>query len=149
MAIPNNAKIKRGIPTANTEDAASVDLMTYSRQSSSHKTTSVGPSLAPLYNGSAFTTDASAGITLPSKGCLLAFYNSDTSVHSVTLSTLASTTALAAGVTNTNGDVGVPVAAGTWLYLSAFINQFLIVDNNKLLSYIVQDDTTVTVSILG
>jgi hypothetical protein len=142
-----NIKTKRVLQTGLVEDPASVDAIVYSRQTAAFKSSHVGTNLIPIYTGSSYTTDASSGIILPKQGCLLAVYNKDTSVHSIAMALNAANlpSALAAGVTNSNGSVGIPVAPSTWLLVAAFTNTYILTDNNNLLVYLINDDSAINV----
>ena len=147
MAVNLNQKTKRVLPTGVVEDPSSLDAIIYSRQTSGFKVSETGSTLMPLNTGAAYTTNAVAGVTLPKQGCLLAIYNKDTSVHAVTLGLNAASVsaALALGVTDANGNVGVPIAPAQWVYLSCFTDQYVITDSAQLLVFMVADDSQINV----
>lgn len=96
----------------------------------------------------ALVTAGSGGpLALPKKGANLAVYNKDTSVHSITLGEDNTTVPLAAGVTDSNGHVGIPCAAGEWTYLSCATQNWVITDSNKLLVFIIDDSTYIRQSV--
>jgi hypothetical protein len=108
----------------------------------------IGPHLLPLPDGaSGFTTDASTKKILPAFGLNLAIYNKDTSVHAVTIgdSTVA---AQAVGVVQAGTQfVGAACRPGDWTYLSMANFNWVVTDNNSLVVYLIDDDTSIKVEV--
>lgn len=142
--VSQKSKIIRNMRTRAVEDPGNIQNLTYNQASGGQKNLSVGPHLKPLVNAAGgWTTDAST-IRALDLGAILAIYNNDTSVHAVRFSSSGSATALAAGVVDaTTGDVGVPCTPGTWNYLSNYDKRFIITDSNKLLVFLIKDETRI------
>lgn len=135
---------KRTIPGNVVQDPSAIDILTYSDQVGAWKVSENGRSLLPLGDGAGgYTTNASTARILPSAGLNLAIYNSDTTVHAVTVSGSGSTTALAAGATNTNGNVGIACPPGVYTYVACYQSNWAITDSSTLFVYLINDSTTI------
>lgn len=119
------------------EDCKSIE---YNPSSGAQKSVIVGPRYLPIPISSGYTTNASAGIILPYLGANLAIYNNSGTVGSITAGS-GVLTALAVGVTDANGNVGVACTPNMWTYLSMGNNQGVITSAATLLVYIVEDPT--------
>lgn len=136
MATP-----KRNSPK--THDAAVTDSLKYNEQAGADKNVTVGPHLKPLRKTDmTYTTDASGGMTVPA-GAQLAIYNSTGSVGAITVSP-AVATALAPGVTDVNGNVGVPCPPNTWSYVSVWDRTFIQTTAATIMVFLINDDSTVS-----
>jgi len=137
---------KRTIPGNQIQDPLAIEALSYSDQSGAYKTVPVGQYLQPLGDGAGgFTTNATTARILPSAGRNLAVYNSDTVVHSVTLGTSGSMAALAAGATDSNGNVGIAVPPGTYIYIATYLSNWVRTDSNMLFVYLIGDHTSIKV----
>jgi len=91
----------------------------------------------------AYTTDASTIKVLDNLGACLAVYNNSSTVHAVTLGEAATQTALAAGVTDANGHVGIPCMPNAWTYIACATSRYVITDSASLLVFLIDDNTTI------
>jgi hypothetical protein len=142
MTVPANKKIRQ-MKGSTVEDVLNAASLTFNRASGGQKNLGVGPHLKPLLVDPAtntYSTDATTARTLR-PGVLLAIFNKGSSVYSVTLGSDTSVAALAVGVTNSNGEVGIPCKPGDWTYLSTFDKRTVITNNNNLVVFVVEDDT--------
>ena len=119
------------------EDAKSME---YNPASGAQKSLTVGPRLLPIQIAGGYTTNTSGGIILPEYGMNLAIYNNAGTVGSITAGT-GTLTALAVGVTDSNGNVGVACPPNAWSYLSMGYNRQIITSATTLLVYIIEDPT--------
>lgn len=85
-------------------------------------------------------------LALPNMGRNLAVFNKDTSAHAITLGEDNTTVPLAIGVTDADGHVGIPCTAGEWTYIAAASQTWVITDSNKLVVFLIDDDTYLTVT---
>lgn len=139
------AKKIRQIDSREVYDQASIDNIQFNEASGAQKNIPGGLSLVPLnINATTWTTDASTRRTLPKKGTSLAIYNSDSSLHAVTLGD-DSVTALASGAVSGN-NAGIPVPAGQWVYLNSNEKTHVITEDSTLLVYIIEDESKITTS---
>jgi hypothetical protein len=123
---------------ANTNfDSGSVDY-SYNDPAGAIKVVPAGPFLRPL-DSSTLTCDASTKTKMSLRGVMLAIYNNDTSVHSITIGD-STITALGAGVIG-GTFVGIPCVPNQYTYVNTYIYDYIITDSNKLLVFIVEDDT--------
>jgi len=137
------AKIQRVIDNSLINSPADATSIEYNPAAGGKKTVSVGPRLIPIQIASGYTTNVSAGVTLPNLGACLAIYNNAGAVGSVTVGASVSTVAaaLTPGATDANGNVGVACPPNAWTYLSAGNNQYVISTAATLLVYIIEDPT--------
>jgi hypothetical protein len=137
---------KRNFPGYLTQDEGALANIEYNEPAGAVKTSEQGNWLAPLGNGSnGFTTDASTARILPKLGQNIALYNSDTAIHTVTISNSNTTTALAPGATNAAGNVGIPVPPGTWFKTCCFLNNWVVTDSTLLFVYLINDATSIVI----
>lgn len=138
-----NPQIKnRAIPSDQTRDPASIELLTYNEKSGARKSVNVGNALIPLGDGAAgFTTDATTRRSLGTGGKNLAIYNNSAAVHAVSVGDVT-VTASAAGAVQTSGSnifVGVACTPNSWTYLSTAQWNYVIADSALLLVYLIDD----------
>ena len=131
----------------NVQDPATLHNLEYSNAAGSKKVSEVGRSLLPIQYISGgvvtYTTDASTSRKLDFPGKCLAIYNNSGSLGSVTVSK-ASRTSLAAGaVDSATGDVGIACQPNAWTYVACSSNSWVISSASTLLTYIIEDETTV------
>jgi hypothetical protein len=138
---------KRNYPGNNTQDAGAIDNLTYSNSSGARKTAEVGRHLLPFPTpgvGNGYTTDlSSAAYSLPGAGRNLAVYNNSGSVASITFGSSSAITALAAGATDSSGNVGLPCQANAWSYFAAGYSNYVISSSSSLLVFLINDDTSI------
>jgi hypothetical protein len=134
------AKNQRTLGGAGVQDPSIIANLEYNPMAGSVKTSEVGRRLIPirLANGT-FTTDASTLKTLPVLGVNLAIYNNSGTLASVTIGKLNTITSLASGVTDANGDVGVPLMPNSWTYVACGMNQFVITSASTVLVFMIED----------
>ena len=121
-------------------DPGAVDSNTYNDAAGSRKISDVGHHLEPIkINPTSFTCDISTK-RLIGKGVVLALYNNDTVVHSVTLGD-STVTSLVAGVANASGQAGIALAPGQYTYVNTYIYDYAISDSANVLAFVVTDDT--------
>ena len=132
-------KIKDRRTARNNYDPSSVDSNSYNDAAGARKVSDVGHHLKPIDLGSSFTTDASTRRKV-GKGKSIAIYNAGAAVGSITLGD-STITSLAVGVTNANGNVGIPVNINSWVYLNTYKYDHIIADSADLKVFIIEDDT--------
>ena len=124
----------------NNYDPSSVDSNTYNDAAGARKISDVGHYLAPVQTGAtSFTTDLTTA-ALVGEGIILALYNSDTVVHSITLDTVAPASALSAG-TVSGALVGIALPPGQYTYINTYTNQYARTDDSTVFAYRVVDDS--------
>lgn len=141
----------RTVPGPNTMDPAAISSIQYNDAAGSQKVSEVGihPLPFPFISGGVLsykTNLTTTPLPLPRKGMGLAVYNNSAAVHSITLgeSAAAIPTALAAGVTDAAGHVGIPCTPNTWTYIATGLQNWVIADSALLLVFIISDNTTIT-----
>lgn len=130
----------RQIDSTATQDSHSIANSTYNKQAGAQKNAEVGRRLIPLYTGAAYTTDATTIKSIPA-GKNLAVFNKDTTLHAITFGESAAQAALAAGVTDGTGHVGLPCPGGEWSYFAAWTSTFVISDSAQLCVFLIDDDS--------
>jgi hypothetical protein len=126
-------------------DSGVVDSNSYSDSAGAQKVVKVGPFLRPIDSApTSLTTDASTLTRLSQKGMTLAIYNNDTAVHSITVSDGTVASGLAAGVVS-GIFVGVPCPPAQYTYINTYQYDYIMTDSNKLLVFIVEDDTNIRI----
>lgn len=143
-------KMIRNVPGNQVQDPSAIAAMEFSKSAGSKKVSEVGKHLIPIpyinAGSVAYTTDASTARRLPNAGLCLAVYNNAGAVGSITLgSAPAAPTSLGVGVTDANGNVGVPCPPGEWTYLACDANVWVIGSAATLLVFIIDDETSVKV----
>jgi hypothetical protein len=139
----------RTVPGENTLDPSAIANNTYNDAAGSRKVTEVGRHNLPfpVKSGSSiiYTTNLTTALPLPKRGMPLAVYNNSSSVHSITLGESATSpaAALAAGVTDVNGHVGVPCTPNAWTYIASGTKTWVIADSASLLVFLVSDNTSI------
>jgi hypothetical protein len=141
--------LKRNIVGGKVQDPSAIVAMEYSNASGGKKITEVGRHLLPLPTpgvGSGYTTDlSSAAYALPSAGRNLAVYNNSGSVQAITFGTDNTVTALAVGVTDSSGRVGLPCMPNSWSYFAGGYSNWVISGSSNLIIFLINDDTSITV----
>ena len=123
------------------QDPNLIDNNAYNDQAGVKKVSDFGKHLLPFEaSAGVFTTDFSTSRKV-GRGKAMAFYNNSASVAAVTMSSATVALALAPGATNAAGDVGIPVAANSWLYLNTFDNDHVRTTASTCLGFIISDDT--------
>lgn len=126
--------------TNNSIDSSTIETISYNEQSGAKKQMVVGPSLKPIFSAApnTYTTDIST-LTKIGKGQCVAIFNPTATIYSVTIGA-STTTALAVGATDTNGNVGIALQTG-WTYLSLGNNEFIKSNTSDVYCYIIVDDS--------
>ncbi len=136
-------KNKRVVDLNTLADPNSIESTEFNWQSGGKKSLHIGPHLLPIPTGAAsWTTNASARLGLPVAGMNLAVYNNAGAVGSVSIGD-NTITALAAGAVDASGRVGVACPPNAWTYISMGNNRFVITTAATLLTYIIEDDTSI------
>lgn len=125
-------------------DPAAIDTMTYSDPSGARKVTEVGRRLLPIPSGGTASTNCTEATALPKAGRNIAVYNNSSTVAAITLGNDNTVTALAVGVVDGNGFVGIPCKANDWTYIACYSNQWVIASSANLLVFLIDDHTSVT-----
>jgi hypothetical protein len=140
-------KSERRITPDRVIDPNFIPTIGYNAAAGAHKQLPIGPHLLPIFIVSggvgSYTTNASAGVNLGAMGVELAVYNNSGSLASITISPAAASS-LAAGVTDSVGNVGVACPPNAWTYVSCADSQFVITSASTLLVYIIDDDSYLT-----
>lgn len=142
MAIQQISKIFRQMMGKHIEDPANIIALTYNEAAGANKTLKAGHHLIPITAGGTKTTNATTIKAIP-LGSIVAVYNTSGAAASVTFTSDITQAALAAGVVGPLGEVGIPVPANSWLYLSNYDLQYVITQAN-LIVFLVKDDTKIT-----
>ena len=142
------AKNNRNLQGQHIQDPSTLANLEYNDAAGSKKVSEVGRHLVPLKFVSggavAYTTDASTARRLDSPGKCLAVYNNSGSVGSVTLGNVQSApSSLAAGVTDSNGNVGIACKPNDWTYIACADNYWVISSASTLLVYAIDDNTAI------
>jgi hypothetical protein len=144
--MPTNV---RTVPSYNVLDPDAIANNQYNDAAGSQKVSEVGRHNLPfpyISGGTtAYTTNLTTPLPLPKKGMGLAVYNNSSTVHSITLGESATSpaSALAAGVTDANGHVGVPCTPNAWTYIASGTKTWVIADNAALLVFLISDNSEV------
>ena len=139
----------RTVPSFNVLDPGAIANNQYSDAAGSQKVSEVGthPLPFPYISGGvvAYTTNLTTARPLPKKGMTLAVYNNSAAVHAVTLGESASSpaSALAAGITDSAGHVGIPCIANAWTYIATGTKNWVITDSAVLLVFLVSDNSEI------
>ena len=137
----------RTVPGEATLDPAAIANNQYNDSAGSQKVSEVGRHNLPfpfISGGAvAYTTNLTTQLPLPKNGMGLAVYNNSAAVHSITLGESATSpaAALAAGVTDVNGHVGVPCTPNSWTYIATGTKTWVIADSASLLVFLVSDNS--------
>lgn len=135
-------KYQRVVDNAFLNSGLDVDAIEYNPASGGQKSLIVGPRLLPIPISGGWTTNASAGLVLPSLGLSLAIYNNSGTAGSVTISP-ALTTSQAIGAVDANGNVGIACPPNAWTYLSNSTSQYIISSTSTIIVYIMEDPTRI------
>lgn len=144
MAVEKPNKKIRQMDGRGVEDPANINNLTYNEASGSFKSIEVGPFFKPIRIGaSSYTTDATTARAVR-KGAIIAVYNNSGAVGAITCGDSSAMTALAAGATDSSGNVGIPCAPNTWTYIATNEKQFIRTTAATLLTFIVEDETYIS-----
>lgn len=141
------AKNARNLPGNVVQDPGAIANLEYNNASGSKKVSEVGRRLLAIPTVTAnvltYTTDASTARVLPSAGRNLAIYNNSAAIHAVTLGEDNTVVALAAGVTDTAGHVGIPCTPNSWTYVACGPKNWVKTDSATLLVFLIDDLTKI------
>ena len=144
MAVEKPNKKIRQMDGRGTEDPANINNLTYNEASGGFKSIAIGPFFKPIRIGtSSYTTDASTARGVR-KGAIIAIYNNSGTLGAVTCGDSTAMAALAAGVTDVNGNVGIPCAPNSWTYIATNDKQFIRTTAATMLTFIVEDETYIS-----
>jgi len=135
------AKMQRVVDIKFVNSGLDVQSIVYNPASGAEKVLPVGPRLIPIQVSGGWTTNVSAGVIIPYLGANIAVYNNSGTAGAVTISP-ATTTAQVIGGVDANGNVGVACPANAWTYLSMGYNQYIISTAATLITYIIEDPTS-------
>jgi len=148
MANPSNPIMKRNFPGNKTQDPGAIDMLQYNNAAGARKSMNMGQHLLPLAVpgvGNGYTTNASsAPYALPGAGKSVAVYNNSGSMGAIVLGTSSSITALSAGATDSNGNVGLPCPPNSWTTFASGYANWIITSASTLLVFLVNDETSIT-----
>lgn len=138
---------KRNIPGNTVQDPGAIDVLQYNNPSGARKSVQMGQHLLPLPTpgvGNGYTVNVSgAAYALPSAGKSVAVYNNSGTMGSIVLGTASTITALAAGTTDANGNVGLPCPPNSWTTFAAGYSNWVISSAATLLVYLVNDESSI------
>lgn len=124
-------------------DPGSAMNNTYNQYSGAQKNMEVGRHLKPLKaDATTYTTDASTARAIP-PGKNIAVYNNNAAIGAVTLGEDNTVSALAAGVTDANGHVGIPCKPNDWTFIACYDKTWIKSTAATLLVFLIEDDTSV------
>lgn len=142
------AKKIRNFPGDKVQDQGALSNIVYNNAAGAEKNTDVGKHLLPLGDGAGgFTTNATTAKKLPSQGRNIAVFNNASDVESITLGESSAVSSLASGVTDANGHVGIPCKGLDWTYIACNESDWIISSSANLLVFLINDDTTIKVSV--
>jgi hypothetical protein len=134
------AKNIRQLNGYSVQDPSIIANLEYNPMAGAQKVSEVGRRLIPfLQAAGTYTTNVSTVTTLPVLGVNLAIYNNSGSLASITLGKTSAVASLAPGVTDSSGDVGVPLTPNSWTYLACGMNQYVISSASTVLVFIIED----------
>lgn len=144
---------KRNQPGDKTQDMGAIANFVYNQAAGADKVAEVGRHLLPLPTpgvGVGYTTDVSgAAYPLPGAGKNLAVYNNSSAVEAVTFGMDGTVTALASGVADTNGNVGLPCMPNAWSYFASGYNSWVISESSDLMVFLINDNTSIQIQAAG
>lgn len=124
-------------------DQGEIANQKYNQAAGADKVMIVGGHMKPLQIGaSSYTTDYTTARKV-GKGVTMAFYNDTGATASITIGDSA-ITALTHGVTDANGNVGLPVPSKSWLYINTYHSEYVISSSATCFGYIIEDDTSIS-----
>jgi len=126
-------------------DPSNINNLTYNEASGGFKNLNIGPFLKPIFLAAtnSYTTDATTARSVR-KGSIIAVYNNSSVLGAITCGDSPTMTALAAGATDSNGNVGIPCPPNAWTYIATNDKQFIKTTAITLLTFIVEDETYIT-----
>lgn len=144
---------KRNQPGNKSEDMAIIANLVYNQAAGADKVSEVGKHLLPFAtpgSGTGYSTDVSGGaFALPGAGKNLAIYNNSGAVEAITFGVDGTVTALAVGVTDSDGNVGLPCMPNSWSYFAAGYNSWVISTSANLLVFLINDNTSIQIQAQG
>jgi hypothetical protein len=144
MAVNKPNKKIRQVDGRAIEDAASIANLTYNEAGGAQKNLQVGPFLKPLNNGSGgFTTNATAALSIR-KGTSIAVYNNSGTAQAISFGDSSAMAALAAGVTDVNGNVGMACKPNDWSYFNSDEKSWIRADSGSLIVYLIKDESYIS-----
>src|SRR5271170_1553333 len=144
--MPTNV---RTVPGSNTLDPQAIANNQYNDAAGSQKVSEVGIHALPfpyISGGAlAYTTNLTTARPLPKKGMGLAVYNNSGTVEAITLGESATSpaAALAVGVTDANGHVGVPCTPNDWTYIATGTKTWVVSNSASLLVFLISDNSEI------
>ena len=143
MSVNKPKKKFRQVDGRAVEDPLNIANIIYNEASGAQKGVLVGPFLKPLFQGGTYTTDATTAKAIY-KGATIAVYNNSTILYAITFGDSASVLALAPGVTDVDGNVGLPCRPGDWTYFNSDEKTFVRSNNAALLVFVMKDESKIT-----
>ena len=138
--IKNTKKIIRQIRGKAVQDPESIMAVMYNQASGAQKNLQVGHALRPLTENGSFTTDVSMATPLALGGSF-AIYNNSGSLKTINFGKTIALVSLAAGATDAEGNVGIPLQPNAWAYLANNDRRYVISSSNTVLFFQVIDET--------
>lgn len=144
MAVEKPNKKFRQMEGRGVEDPVNIANINYNEASGGTKNMQVGPFLKPIKLGAgSYTTDATTARSVR-KGTALAIYNHSGTAQAITCGDSSAMAALAHGVTDANGNVGIPCLPHGWTYLNTYEKQFIRTNSSNLMVFIIEDETYIS-----
>ena len=134
------------------QDMGSIANFVYNQAAGADKVMESGRHLLPLVTpgvGTGYTTNPATAFPLPGAGRNIAVYNNAGAVGAITFGTDNTVTALAAGVTDSSGRVGLPCMPNSWSYFAAGYSNWVISSAATLLVFLIDDNTSIQVQAPG
>lgn len=139
------AKNSRTFLSVTTKDPSSIQNIVYNEAAGIEKNSDFGKKLLPLPDGAGgYTTDASTAKILPNKGRNISVYNNSSTVQAITVIEDNTVSALAAGVADSDGHVGIVCKPNDWTNIACGNYQWVISDSANLIVYLIDDNTYIT-----
>jgi len=139
--------MKRNVNGNTVQDPSAISVLQYNNPSGARKSVQMGQHLLPLPVpgvGTGWTTDVSGGAyALPTAGKSLVVYNNSNTLGSITFGTDSTVTALAAGVTDSSGRVGLPCLPNQYTVLASGYSNWVISSASTLLVFLVNDESSI------
>jgi hypothetical protein len=144
MSIQKPDKRIRQIDGRAVQDPVNIVNVNYNEASGGTKALQVGPFLKPIEIGTnSYTTDATTPRSLR-KGTMLAIYNNSANLESITLGDTSGIVSLAVGVTDANGNVGIPMRPNDWTYINTYDKQWVVASSSNLKVFIMEDESYIS-----
>lgn len=142
-------KNMRNVPGNVVQDPSAIENLQYNDAAGSKKVSEVGRHLHPipylLVGVLSYTTDAATARVMPRKGVNVAVYNNAGAVGALTMGASAAevAVALAPGVTDASGHVGIPCPPNAWTYIALAEHNWIITTAATLLVFIIDDNSSI------